>query len=167
MPLVDINERLNMSKTIPLTKGKVAFIDDEDFERVNKYSWYAQIMDDGRCYACSRINGDIVYMHRFIMNTPSDMDTDHINDICHDNQKSNLRICTVSQNMINRRKRANTSSEYKGVYWDKSRLSWCARIYKDYTCYYLGSFLNEVDAAKAYDKAAIRLHGEFARLNFS
>lgn len=136
--------------------GKIALIDNADFERVNKYSW--NVNNGG--YAI-HIH---IAMHRFIMNTPKGMDTDHINGNRLDNRKKNLRICSRSQNHFNRKKRANTSSVYKGVYWKKDRGKWRAVIIFNKPIH-IGYFTSEIDAAKSYNVKALELYGEFAKLN--
>jgi hypothetical protein len=95
---------------------------------------------------------------------------DHRNNDGLDNRRANLRPATQSQNMINRPKKPNTASKYRGVRWDKSRNLWYSEIHFRYKGRrirkFLGRFKNEIDAAKAYDEAAKKYHGEFARLNF-
>jgi len=91
---------------------------------------------------------------------------DHKNNNGLDNQRDNLRPATYSTNQFNQTKRANRSSQYKGVYLHKSRGKWMARIRKMYKETFLGYFDNEIDAAKAYDVAAKQMFGEYAKLNF-
>lgn len=154
-------------KEIPLTQDKVALIDDEDFERVNQYKWYAVKAVTGAWYARTIINGDLVYMHQLIMNTTGQLEIDHKDCNGLNNQKFNLRYCTRSQNQMNKNKRKNaTSSKFKGVSWDYQHQKWRAEICKDYETYHLGRFVDEIEAAKTYDKAALKLFGEYARPNF-
>ncbi len=152
-------------KRISLTQGKFAIVDDEDFEKLSKYRWYAYKVGNtfyaGRNFN-KRPNQRRISMHRFIMKTPDGMDTDHRNMNGLNNQKHNLRICTKTQNNQHRKPDKNSSSKYKGVCWQRNSKKWqahCKRIY-------LGLFSNEIEAAKVYDKAAQRLYGEFAYLNF-
>lgn len=148
-------------KKIALTgmygNGKFAIVDDDDFDRVNKFKWYLS----GKYPAKSlgvRPNRTKIYLHTFIMNTPKGMVTDHINGDELDARKSNLRICTVSQNTMNSKKSKNTSSKYKGV----CRINpWRAYIGRRI----LGHFSSEIEAAKAYNEAAIKEYGEYAKLN--
>ena len=94
-------------KIISLTNGLFALVDDEDFNRVNQFKWYANITGNGtRIYARRSINGDSkkksIYMHRFIMNCPDDMETDHQDKLTLNNQKSNLKNVTKKLNLANR-----------------------------------------------------------------
>jgi len=98
---------------------------------------------------------------------PEGMVVDHINHDGMDNRKANLRAATHSQNLCHRRKHSGTkSSKYKGVHWHKFNKRWAARITFKKKTINLGYFRNEIDAAKAYDRAARKYHGEFASLNF-
>lgn len=147
-------------KIIPLTKGKFAKVDNDDFEKVKNINWCYTIND----YA---INDTLGLMHRFIMNTPIDMDTDHINHDKTDNRKYNLRICTRSENNYNQKIRTGYTSLYKGVSWSKPLKLWLCQITFRKQLFVLGNFSSEIEAAKAYDKKAIELFGEFAHVNFN
>lgn len=150
-------------KMIPLSgekgAGKFVLVDDEDFERLNKWSWYYHAG-----YAARRKSPEnkIMMMHREIMMTPKGMDTDHKNNNRLDNRKDNLRICNRSQNNLNIGKRPNNTSGYKGVFWRSDKKLWLARVGKIYA----GKFKDKEAAAKAYDKKAKELFGRFAKLNF-
>jgi hypothetical protein len=99
------------------------------------------------------------------MDTPEDKQTDHINHNGLDNRRANLRNCTRSENQCNQRKRKGCTSKYRGVYWYKPYGKWMVRIeLHDYQMF-IGYYINEEDAARAFNDAAIRLHGEFANLN--
>ena len=159
-------------KTIQLTQGKEAFVDDEDFERINKHKWTV-LKKSNTFYARRTINGGSpsqrhIKMHREIMGlTPKDgLVVDHINGNGLDNRKRNLRICTQFQNMKNTLKRPGKTSKYKGVYWRKERGKWQARITFQNKRIRLGHFEDESEAARAYDGAAKKYFGEFAKLNF-
>jgi hypothetical protein len=157
-----------MPKEIPLTKGYVAIVDDEDYERLISYSWQAKPNKDGfKAYAVRKRNKKLEFMHRVIMCVnDSDIHIDHINGDTMDNRKSNLRICSRSQNGGNRvRNRSMSSSKYKGVNFHKRDKLWTARINKNGKSMWLGYFNNEIDAAKAYNKAAEEVFKEFAKLN--
>ena len=163
-----------MVKEIALTQGQVALVDDEDFERVNKYKWCAQWFPSTKSFRASRRKlvrerGDggqeRIYLHRFVMNAPRGRDVDHVNHNTLDNRKSNLRICTRSENCMNKLKWNGCSSRFKGVSWSKEVLKWRANIKKDNKQCSLGYFTDETDAARAYNQAALRLHGDFACLN--
>lgn len=93
-------------------------------------------------------------------------DIDHKNNVKDDNRIGNLRLATMSQNIANARRRSDNTSGFKGVSWKKRDSKWCARIRDGNKYRHLGLFTDPADAAKAYDAAAIELHGEFARLNF-
>jgi hypothetical protein len=106
-------------------------------------------------------------MHRQIMNAPAGFVVDHINYNGLDNRKANLRIANYSQSVCHRRKLNKSSySRYKGAYWAKEIKRWKAKIHVNGKCMYLGSFRDEIEAAKAYDRAAKKYHSEFAALNF-
>jgi len=106
-------------------------------------------------------------MHRELIEVADGLLVDHINHDGMDNRRANLRAATHSQNMYHRGKRLGaTQSKYKGVYWRKRNRKWQALITFQKEKIYLGYFRNEIDAAKAYDRAARKYHGEFASLNF-
>jgi hypothetical protein len=148
-------------KTIPLTQGKFAIVDDDDYIRVIESSWC--ISTTG--YPKATIKQSQVLLHRFIMNPPSNVAIDHKNNNKLDNRKCNLRFCTQKQNVHNQGKTRGVS-KYKGVTWDKSRSKWKSQIACDYEHYNIGRFDKEIDAAKAYDIKAKEMFGEFAYLNF-
>lgn len=157
-------------KRIPLTKGMFALVDDEDFKEVSKHKWYASKTTYGPFRAIRGMTktGKNIYMHRQIMNVPANLLVDHRNHNTLDNQKTNLRVCTRSQNGMNAKKCKNpTASKYKGVYWDKGTGKWRTAICKAGKIFRLGRFSSEVVAAKAYDRKAVELFGEFAYLNFA
>ena len=104
-----------------------------------------------------------IRMHRLIASPAAGMVVDHIDGNGLNNTRANLRICRHIDNIRNQAKRPG-SSQFKGVHRRKNR--WGAMIYKDKALHFLGSFLNEIDAAKAYDVAAIEAFGAFARINF-
>jgi hypothetical protein len=153
-------------KEIQLTQGYIALVDDEDYEKVSQYKWYAE----NRLYSWYARTTIIktrknIYLHRFILNVKPDEEVDHINGNGLDNRRCNLRIVTHQQNMMNVKKRINGSSKYRGVFWDKEREKWEAQIAINGKSCYLGLFTSEVEAAKAYNIKALESFGEYAKLN--
>jgi hypothetical protein len=105
-------------------------------------------------------------MHRFIINAPFGVQIDHINGNKLDNRRSNIRMATVQKNAFNRKKpKGKCTSQYKGVFKRKDLNKWETRIKINNKSIYLGTFVDEVDAAKAYNQAARKYFGEFARCN--
>jgi len=156
---------------IKLTQNQSAIVDVEDFQELNQFKWYA-IKDCATYYARRTINigqtAKVVAMHRQVLKYKGLLVIDHINGNGLDNRKANLRIATPAQNSYNVRKITRPcSSKYRGVSKSKQINKWAAYIAKNRKRTHLGFFENEIDAAKAYDKAAKELHGEFARLNFT
>lgn len=158
-------------KEIQLTQGKVALVDDEDYEELSKYKWYANKQVNGKLYAFRKAAQDSVthkirpiYMHRVIMNTPQGMRTDHINNDGLDNRKVNLRVCTQSENLCNRGMNKNNTSGFKGVYSrkDKRNSVWVAEVSIHGKKKYIGNYLTSQKAHEAYREACIKYHGEFA-----
>jgi len=146
-------------KTIQLTKGAKAIVDDDDFERLNGFSWQF----NGR-YAARKENGKTILMHRCIMGFKNKYVTDHINGDKLDNRKDNLRVCTQSQNIANSKKSKLNTSGYKGVCYDKRLKRYRSYIRKDRIMYNLGLFATPELAHLAYAAKAIEFFGEFARL---
>jgi len=160
----------------PLTKGKVALVDVSDLLILARYRWYA----DKSCshgvawYARRTVSlgsgrTRAIGMHRWIMEPPPGMVVDHINGDGLDNRRANLRLATVSQNGANRRGRiAGTKAKYIGVSKDPRHRNsaWRFRIFIGEEAVRGGGFATAEDAARAYDAAAIKAFGAFAKLNF-
>ena len=117
-------------KKITLTQGKEAIVDDDDYEMLMEYKWCAQKRITGIFYVARSTPKDssgkqkiLLLMHREITNAPKGMEVDHINGNPLDNRKENLRICTNQQNAMNRGKRSDNTSGYKGVSYKKKKSS--------------------------------------------
>jgi hypothetical protein len=155
-------------REITLSKGLIALIDDEDWELVSQYKWFA-VKKARSFYATTKIKRGgkhkNISMHRLIMDAKPGQTVDHIDGNSQDNQKKNLRFCTNSQNHMNRHYTYG-SSKYKGVSWDKYNKKWCSSICYSKKHIALGRYPIEEDAARAYDDAAKKYFGEFACLNF-
>lgn len=153
-------------RTIQLDKGQVALIDDEEFERVSKHTWYAK-PDKQNYYACTTIetNGKsyTVRMHRFIMGLEKGDKrvVDHISHNTLDNRKENLRVCTNAENCRNRKPLPKTYPEGVSKKTGRSK-RYTARIGVNYKRITLGHFLTIEEASKAYQEAKLRYFGEFA-----
>lgn len=159
-------------RRIPLTQGKYAIVDVADYDRLKEYKWHAQ-RDDRTFYAVRAMTRRYpakrksMKMHRQITRARPHQIVDHINHNGLDNRRANLRLTTGMLNSKNRRKRATSaSSKYKGVSFGKAHRNWMAGITADKKKHHLGYFKSEREAAKAYDNAARKHHGEFASLNF-
>jgi hypothetical protein len=158
-------------RRIPLTQGKYAIVDPEEYESLSRFKWFAVK------YRCSfyavrteslknprhrRFN---VKMHRQIMNLPEGNLVDHINHNGLDNRRTNLRIVSLEQNNWNTRKQAGKcTSQYKGV--SKRNGKWRVHLTHKRKRYFLGCFDDEETAARAYDAKAKEVFGEYACLNF-
>jgi len=149
---------------IPLTKGKSAYVDAEDYDRLMKHKWTAS-SSGPKCYAQRNEKGRSIMMHREIMHAPKGMVVDHIDGNGLNNCKSNLRICTQGQNICNSRPRGKTSV-FKGVSYDKERGKYKAFVWENGATAMIGRYDDAAEAAKARDYRAVQLHGEFAYLNF-
>lgn len=156
---------------VPLTRDLFAKVDTADFADVSRWNWCASPGGNGLVYVARgrtpeerRATGKHapVLLHRYLMGEP-DEDIDHKNLNTLDNRRENLRKANSTQNGSNSRSRGG-SSKFKGVSGRRDR--WHADIRVNYKTTHLGKFDSEEAAARAYDEAARRLHGEFARVNF-
>jgi len=150
---------------IPLTRGRVAIVDASDYAWLSLHKWHLA-SPRGRCYAGRSRHGKRISMHREIMVPLDGYVVDHIDGDGLNNQRSNLRICTVHENHRNQAKAPGLSSRYKGVHHNKRTGKYHANIRPHRKGIYLGSFDSEIEAARAYDRKAVELYGEFAWLNF-
>lgn len=149
---------------IPLTRGVVALVDDEDYEYLTQWNWY---YSGGYAKARVKETGKILAMHRLLLNAEVGGIVDHINRNKLDNRKSNLRKSDCVGNSRNRSKyNMQTSSEFKGVFYDKKRGKYTGRITVERgKTLYLGHYALETDAAFYYNQHAIKYFGEYAVLN--
>lgn len=141
----------------------LVMVDDEDYNYLNQFNWQ---VDKNSCVS-THTNSllDSRLIHRVIMKPPVGVEIDHIDGNRLNNQKSNLRFATSSQNKINRGARKDNCSGYKGVSWHKQRNRWTARIMVNGKYKHLGLFTDILEAAKAYNHNAFKHYGEYAWLN--
>lgn len=155
-------------KQIPLTQGLFTFVDDEDFESLSPFKWYAYKSCNTH-YAARKASTDtngnrcLIHMHRVIINAHAGLICDHIDGNGLNNMRTNLRIATKAENAYNQSKHSNNSSGYKGVDWHKRSGKWQAQIMINYKKKWLGYYMTPEAAHNAYCAASTRLHGEFAR----
>lgn len=154
-------------REVPLRNHPLpALVDDADFERTRGYNW--RLCKEGYVIALTGPSTKRIRhaLHRIVMDAPDGLVVDHINHDKLDCRRGNLRLCSRLQNSYNRRHRADGASRFKGVSWNKDRRKWFASIGAERKNVYLGLFSDELSAARAYDEAALVLHGAFACLNF-
>ncbi len=153
----------NSTFEIPLTRGAVAIVDKEDFERLSRHKWFLS----NKGYAVRTVTVGFkkkatALMHRVILGVPPEMETDHRNRNRLDNRRQNLRVCSFRENAKNRTVNKNSRSGIKGVYWHRARETWVALIGVNGRRLHLGCFPSKEAAASAYEAAARLHHGEFA-----
>jgi hypothetical protein len=157
-------------RRIYLGEGEWTILDQQDYYRFGGFKW-SFMGNRGKVYAVrsTRIKKDkikILPLHREIMKPRKGFVVDHKNCDSLDNRRANLRLATRAQNSYNRRKIKNATSKYIGVSFDKQKKKWQVQIRRKEKNIWLGRFKSEIEAARAYDEAAKKYHGEFARLNF-
>jgi len=156
-------------KRIPLTKGEFALVDDEDFVWLSQWKWCCHVDKSGQKYA-RRIaykgrKRKLIMMHKIVKAPPEGMINDHRDRNGLNNQKDNLRPCTRSQNCMNRNPRKTSKTGFKGIAFAAKLGKWVAFVRTCGKFYHLGVFTDPVSAAKAYNRKALEMFGEFARLN--
>ncbi len=152
-----------MSRTIQLTQGQIALVDDDDYERLSAFKWYADKRPHtfyaARNSRKSEGRKRVIHMHTQIIDANI---IDHCDRNGLNNQRANLRAATTGQNSMNSKKRRDSeTSKYKGVYWNQGNSKWMVRLAGKY----LGYFDDEIQAARAYNAEALIRYGEFAELN--
>ena len=151
---------------ITISQGKIAIVDYADWNKVKLKRWSAAQTNKNRysCYVACNEGKKKLHLHAYLLNPPDGLIVDHINGDGLNNSRKNLRLATYSQNRVNQsrfKKHKKLHSRYLGVFKNRGSNSWCARCCGKY----LGSFKNEVDAAKAFNNYAKVKFGEFATLN--
>lgn len=161
-----------MTKELILSQGLVTLVDDEDYKWLGQWKWSAFKVSENLFYTLRRgrmgeeRRGKSILLHREILQAPSGMTVDHINGNGLDNQRNNLRLATHAENMRNSHLPINNTSGYKGVSWRKIDRKWGVHIGVNNKVICLGGFDDLEEAARVYDEAAKKYHGEFAKLNF-
>lgn len=160
-------------KQIKLTQNKICLVDDEDFEWISSHSWQYRSRYASRIIYLKKVDGKrkntTITLHRLILEkhnlNPRNKEIDHINGNPLDNRKENLRIVTHLQNSYNQKIASNNTSGYKGVSYSKEKNKWTTQIRFNKKLHYLGDYSSLEKAARVYNEAARKYHGEFARLN--
>ncbi len=161
MPYIQLNNRKGLQLQ--------TLLDDADYEQLKGFSWHMNSYGYAQRCVAKRIAGKreakTFSMAREIMKAPSDLQVDHINHDKLDNRKENLRLCSQAENLLN--KPFNNGKNYlvKGVYYRKGRRQWYVVLEAKGIRHYVGSYLSQIEAICAYNKAAKKYHGEFAYLN--
>ncbi len=159
-----------MPRELSLTHDMFTIVDDEDYAMTALHHWSAIPNHHGNWYAGRwiRIKGKskLIFLHRILLNAPPGKQVDHVDRNGLNNVHNNLRLCSHSQNCRNSKTRRDNSSGYKGVHQDIRTYKWITQIQIDGKTTHIGCFANIQDAALAYDKAAIKYYGTFAKTNF-
>jgi hypothetical protein len=136
-------------KLIKLSKGKETMVDDEDFEFLSQWKWYAHERNSNKFYAVRKIRDKdgkeiAIKMHRCLLDAPTGLIVDHIDGNSLNNQKLNLRICSNADNLKNRPKPKTNKLGYKGVSRSSSskKNPFTASIKSNNQVFYLGAFPN-------------------------
>jgi hypothetical protein len=154
-----------MPKEIALSQGKIAIVDDSDYEWLIQWKWCLYNCGYAVRNESRKVGHSVILMHSQILRTPQGKCADHVNGNRLDNRRENLRICDFKENSRNSMIRHDNKSGYKGVYWNKTNRSWTTQIAIDGKSFHLGNFQDVKDAALAYDRAAKKLFSEFSKTN--
>lgn len=154
-------------KTVPLTQGKVALVDDEDYEAVMRHKWCAHrhVRLGRTTWYVVRGNG-LIYMHRELLGAARGQTVDHCDGDALNNQRANIRLCTNQENVASRHV-AHASSGVRGAYFDgRCTLSkpWVAAVRVNYRKKYLGMFATKEEAGAVAAAARRRIFGKYAGL---
>lgn len=145
-----------------------ALVDDKDYSALVKHKWTAvKFRNSSTLYVFRGWKGSRQYMHTVILGEKKGLEVDHRDNNGLNNCRDNLRHCTHAQNMQNRKIQGNNRSGYKGVFWCKREKRWIASIGVQGKQITLGRFFCLIKAAKVYDTAARKYHGEYANTNFA
>ena len=155
-----------MTAEVKLTKGKVALVDSKDLQLVHRYKWHA-VLNHGRWYAYTQIDGKRVAMHRLLMNPPDDKKVYHRNGNSLDNTRANLCFGAGSRQTTDvTTAKLKPIKQYKGVYCTEEGDNICAIIFFEGKERLVGNYCTPDQAARGYDEGATRLFGDAADLNF-
>lgn len=158
-------------KTVSVSNGRVALVDDEDYKWISRFKWHAVLMGRGFYVMRNRRISDgpgpgTILLHRAILEAPASFEVDHRNGDGLDNQRKNLRLATSQQNQrAFQRKAAGKTSRFRGVCWHKAAEKWSAQLKISRRKIHLGLFSDEEAAARAYDSAVRVAYGEFSHPN--
>ncbi len=155
-------------KQIHLTQGQAAIVDDEDFEKVNSFKWYAAWKEHTKSYyavrqVCTKGVVKNIYLHRLIMDTPDHLVCDFVNGDTLDNRKQNLRNCTKEEDHRNRRVNRESKTGVKGVSWLPKFQRYEVSIKLNGKRVFNKRFKTLEEAKEAYDEASKKYHGEYGR----
>jgi len=153
---------------VPLTRGYEAIVDIEDAGMASGYNWYVMFCGENLVYAArnERVTGKrkTILMHRVVANPSEKQVVDHRDHNGLNNRKSNLRVCSHTENIRNSRKRLDNTSGYRGVCWNKKLRKWQAEINVNGEVIYLGTFKDIEKAYQAYCKASRRYHKDYSNI---
>ena len=156
-------------RQLVLTRDKVTLIDAIDHEWLSQWKWHIchdyAVRNQRAIDVGGHLNRKLIYLHKFIINPPENMEVDHINKDRMDNRRCNLRMATHSQNQMNTRKIAGCSSKYRGVSWHKASKKWRVQIQVNRQKIIIGDFLSDTHAALEYNKMAKKYFGDFVTIN--